>query len=1141
MSRYKFSWVLLILLLTGFVVLLPSLSILATADTIDLYPAADTFIVSNQPDTNFGSNTGLMVGKLGNTGLLHARIRFSGIPAGASIQSAYLRLYRTMGSGSHTLAVQSASRSWQESTLTWNTDGSTNRWTTPNSTYAMSNQTGYLSVNVTSHVQEWADGSRSNYGFHLSTDGTTGENHTFASKESGTSSYRPRLEITYTPSNVSPTIDVTQPSSNITVAPGDVVTISWNGTDPDDAALVHIYYDEDQVFDNGNDTNIVAGKPEDGSYSWDTSSVPEGQYYIYCLIQDSDNYDYDYASGSVTVSDGSAVPDIRIEPTSLNFTEGATVMSGSSPTFNNESNLEEGLIRGESISTNTSITLPISIMQKVVIKTDRDGDYLKLDGFSPGGSPGDPELPSKRFTFLLPANVDLDTVEAHADNIVWEDILGEYDISPVCPPAASTGAGTETLRWGNKNPESIINGRDINIYKNDAWFPIDPLGLIVPSKYRHWNLGRISLWPISYNPVKKKIRLLRSAKIIISFQLQSTVTDEQGKQSETMRFPVREKFWDKISPELENPNDRDDFYPETSDLRSESYGPSTGPSTYYVIITTNDINSSSSKLSEFASHKESMGYNVAVITEGSAADESHYLSGDSTTSRVHNIRDWLQEKWESWGIEYVLLIGNPHPTTFSSLNSIPMLMCYPYYTDSQHYTVAPTDMCFAELSEDWDKDGDGHPGEYSGDFGTSGIDKDCEVAVGRIPYYGSISDLDSILQKIIDYATDSGNRDWREKLLIPAAISNHAPQDHNGDGDANDSIDEEWPNSSYRTFGADWGETMKSLATDNGYEGYTLYEKSGCYTDGSAYPLTACDASLTQPNVQSEWQNNYGFVAWWGHGNSSGAYRRIWTNDNYDPPGNPGPSDHITQHTQETESDLIWSSLYCSRLNNDHPSFVVQVSCTNGYPENSNNLGYSLLRNGAIATVSSSRVSWYKVGSWSTGLGNSYGDNASYAYQIFRRMIESEERIGDALNNSKREFGMGWAWQSWMNCLDFNLYGDPGSTQKMESSGSNIFTIYNDGDANLEITSMTKRDGDAWLSWSPTSPLTISPEGSQIIAVNVDWNQIQGSSDEERIIIYSNDSDKSPYPNAVFINATKQNKNLGFLPAIFHLLLDEEE
>ena len=114
----------------------------AGADTTYLYPDADTFIVSNDPNQNHGSNTGLMVGKLSNGGHLHARIRFSGVPSGASIQSATLRLYRTMGPGSLVLAVQSASRSWQENTLTWNTDGSTNRWTTPKTTFSMVNQTG---------------------------------------------------------------------------------------------------------------------------------------------------------------------------------------------------------------------------------------------------------------------------------------------------------------------------------------------------------------------------------------------------------------------------------------------------------------------------------------------------------------------------------------------------------------------------------------------------------------------------------------------------------------------------------------------------------------------------------------------------------------------------------------------------------------------------------------------------------------------------------------------------------------------------------------------------------------------------------------------------------------------------------------
>ncbi len=277
MSRYKFSWVLLILLLTGFVVLLPSLSILATADTIDLYPAADTFIIHNQPDTKFGSSTGLMVGTLSNTGVLHARIRFSGIPAGATIQSATLRLYRTMGSGSHTLAVQSASRSWQESTLTWNTNGSTNRYTTPKSTYVMSNQTGYVSVDVTSHVQEWANGSRSNYGFHLSTDGTIGENHTFASRESATSSYRPKLEVTYSPLPPDPDLrSVSVIPSSVTVGEPFTVTVTAEndgGASPEGAINASV------VYSDGTDNVVVDGP--DASWADGTYNRAPGYYPIY--------------------------------------------------------------------------------------------------------------------------------------------------------------------------------------------------------------------------------------------------------------------------------------------------------------------------------------------------------------------------------------------------------------------------------------------------------------------------------------------------------------------------------------------------------------------------------------------------------------------------------------------------------------------------------------------------------------------------------------------------------------------------------------------------------------------------------------------------------------------------------------------
>ncbi len=169
--------------------------------TVYLSPDADTFIMGDDPNQNHGSNTALMAGILSAGLPLQTRIRFNEIPAGADIQSATLRLYRTMGPGSFVLSVQLASRSWSEDTLTWNTDGATNRWTAPLTTQSVINETGYLSVDVRAHVQEWSDGSRSNYGFQLSAHEpwnlAPGNNRTFASREHGTTSYRPRLEIVY--------------------------------------------------------------------------------------------------------------------------------------------------------------------------------------------------------------------------------------------------------------------------------------------------------------------------------------------------------------------------------------------------------------------------------------------------------------------------------------------------------------------------------------------------------------------------------------------------------------------------------------------------------------------------------------------------------------------------------------------------------------------------------------------------------------------------------------------------------------------------------------------------------------------------------------------------------------------------------
>jgi hypothetical protein len=622
----------------------------------------------------------------------------------------------------------------------------------------------------------------------------------------------------------------------------------------------------------------------------------------------------------------------------------------------------------------------------IVAADSKGGKVIKLDGLNQGGRPGEPMLPYSLFRVLVPPDADLAAVQAQLSFADWEELPGEYDIAAV-PPAATS----DRVYWGGKDISLIIDGKDSSIYGKNAYFPEKRIEVASVGEFRQWKLVEVRVWRAVYNPIQKKVCVLGSAE--------GTVSVERT-QNAVKSVPSTAAIRQKILSEVVNPQDNETFY--------ESQNEATNPAADYVIITTSTIQSNSTKLAVFATVKQMCGYTVKVVTEGTSADDTHYVSGSTTNERANNIRDWLQSHYMTDGIEHVLLIGHPHPTSFTSSISIPMKMCRPMASGGED---TPTDMFYAELSHTWDYDGDGYYGEYSGDYRSGGADKYCEVEVGRIPFYSSYTDLDSILQKTINHCTEGGSLDWRNNVLIAAAISNFGPQDNSPYGSIDITI---------RVFGNEWGEAIKSLATSYSLSPYTLYEKSGVYSNGSAYPLTSCNASLTAANIIAEWQNHYGFVCWWGHGNSTGTYRRVWLIDNY-----TSPADNITQYPAETTDTSFFTSSNCSSLDNNYPSYVVEVSCTNAYPESSSNLAYSLLKRGAVGTFAGTRITWYAIATWSPSLGTSCGDNASYGYYIFKRMAEYDDTSAAALNWCKSNFGTGFGDATWMNMLDFNLYGDP--------------------------------------------------------------------------------------------------------------------
>ncbi len=550
------------------------------------------------------------------------------------------------------------------------------------------------------------------------------------------------------------------------------------------------------------------------------------------------------------------------------------------------------------------------------------------------GDTGEPRIPWKVITVLLPPDSDLSTVTCRLERPVLEAIEGTWQVGPMPPVATRDESGREIVLWPDNR--RIINGRDADIYENDAFWPEEQVRLTGAGRLRKWRLAEVAIPLVRYNPVSGRLQQLAEAEVVVDFQRRAR-SPEVNRPDPLGRSRVRCKAAN--FAQAVGAYDIAALSGESTLGGGEGETSPNPDATGYVIMTTSAIQSASSKLSAFVTHKQSRGFNVQVVTESS-------WGGGTGDTAANNIRAWLAANYVSQDILYVLLIGNPHPGT----GDVPMKNCL---IDPDH----PTDYFFAELTVDWDKDGDGIFGER-GDSATEGdeFEKYFEVYTGRIPYYGNIADTDAILQKIINYenATDV---DWRRNVILPMVP-----------------LDEKTP--SYQL-----GEQIKhnilepeAISSDRIYDRTYGVLPPPEYLRSDAYPATVWS------------QNQYGLNVWMTHGWSQGASGIISTGD-------------------------------VSNLDDFHPAATYQGSCSNSEPENSNNLGYALLKRGAIATIGATRVSWYYVGQSNFTNTTSIG---GLGYQYARRLVERQS-CGRAIYDTKEALSLGIL----KNYYVMMLYGDP--------------------------------------------------------------------------------------------------------------------
>ncbi|NLD93411.1 MAG: choice-of-anchor D domain-containing protein [Fibrobacter sp.] len=450
------------------------------------------------------------------------------------------------------------------------------------------------------------------------------------------------------------------------------------------------------------------------------------------------------------------------------------------------------------------------------VTVDNVNGKAVFDGTTLYGQAGQPNLPFYSVTFLLPSDADIDRVSVVLENEKEVELVDQYDVDAVLPPVS----GTKTL-W--PKDRRIVNGKDTDVYEKDAFFPASNAGKLSFSKMGNHNLVTVPFYPVRYNPVTKKLKMITGGDL--SVLIASGSSSKARTNSMSFADHRQDALLKKLAVNYEqiaagyNQNRSSKAYRSNAALAEASTGD------VYVILTVKDIINKSKELQNFIRSKENRGFNVKVI------DEDKW-GGNTGDAAAENMRTWLKGNYLKESINYVLLIGNPNPDT----GTVPMKMACTQL-DTTDTIFCPTDCYYSELSGNWDLDGDGLFGEYNGDYGPGGVDKVNELSLARIPYYDNIEDLDKILAKIITYENSDGtSSSWRSKILLPMEPSD------------------------YSTPGCDLGEAIVNDVTDPaGWKKTRIYEKN--------YGVNPEIVPTSTATVLHSWKTDpAGLVIWWTHG-----------------------------------------------------------------------------------------------------------------------------------------------------------------------------------------------------------------------------------------------------------------------------------
>ncbi len=363
-------------------------------------------------------------------------------------------------------------------------------------------------------------------------------------------------------------------------------------------------------------------------------------------------------------------------------------------------------------------TLQFSFEGLPEFEDSANGSVVRLAGEESWIVAGDPVVPVRQSTLLLPPGMEISSVE-----VSYGDpgtVLGTAE-TLLSSPAALPLDGGDGLTAGVLDPHAgSLTEHSAGAFSNYI------LGGM--------RLGSLRVFPVEYDVVTELV--------VFHGQIDVTIHARAADDGASLAVTATTADLERVAGLVDNPqllvaygSAASDSHASAIETREE---PAVPAGMYdYVIITSTGLEGSFQPL---VAEKLSRGLTARTVT-------TEYIyanyTGTETGDKPDKIRHFISDAYSRWGTRWVLLGGD-----------IEVVPQRGVYANSGSYTqnALPTDMYYACLNGTWNRDGDALWGEATDGATGKDIDLLPEVFIGRAPV-SSVAEATNFVNKTVLYET----------------------------------------------------------------------------------------------------------------------------------------------------------------------------------------------------------------------------------------------------------------------------------------------------------------------------------------------------------------------------------------------------